>query len=207
MKKQILCGTLLSLLTAAGAQTPYIQNFASGGSVGPIPNSSPIGVAFSGTVSDIPAGQTISGLTVGLDLSGGFNGYLYAYLDAPGGTQVALMNEPGWSPGDPLNDSGPGMAITLEDTGAVNGSIQNATGSAVLTGSYNAAGLLAGFNGLAPDGTWTLFFADEVSGGGTSTLNDWSLDISTVPEPGITGLAMMGGLMIGGVWRARRGKA
>ena len=87
MKKQILCGTLLSLLTAAGAQTPYIQNFASGGSVGPIPNSSPIGVAFSGTVTDVPAGQTISGLTVGLDLGGGYNGFLYGYLVAPGGAR------------------------------------------------------------------------------------------------------------------------
>ena len=71
----------------------------------------------------------------------------------------------------------------------------------MLTGSYNAAGLLAGFDGLAPDGPWTLFFADEVSGGGTSTLNSWSLDISTVPEPGITGLALLGALMFGGIGR------
>lgn len=75
------------------------------------------------------------------------------------------------------------MNITLQDVGAANGSIQNETSSFVLSGSYNAAGSLSGFNGSAADGTWTLYFADLSSGGGASTLNSWSLGITAVPEP------------------------
>jgi len=57
------------------------------------------------------------------------------------------------------------------------------------------------FNGLNPNGTWTLFFAD-LSGGDASTLVSWGLDIAAVPEP--TTWALVGfGLMFGGVTGAR----
>jgi subtilisin-like proprotein convertase family protein len=191
-------------LVARAQETLYIQNFASGGSVGTIPDGNPIGVTFSGTVTDVPAGLTVGGLTVGLNLSGGYNGNLYAYLVSPGGTQVLLMNEPGVSAGNPFGAGGPGMNLTLQDAGAANGSIQNATSASVLTGSYNAAGLLAGFNGAAPDGTWELFFADEVSGGGTSTLNSWTLNLTAMPEPQLATLEILGGIFWGSLWLARR---
>jgi len=205
MKKQFLFGSLLLLLTVARAQeTLYIQNFASGGSVGTIPDGNPIGVTFSGTVTDVPPGLTVDGLTVGLNLSGGYNGNLYAYLVSPAGTQVELMNEPGVSVGNPFGAGGPGMDITLQDTGAANGSIQNETSASVLSGSYNAAGLLAGFNGSAPDGTWELFFASEVSGGGSSSLNSWTLNLTAVPEPQLATLEILGGILWGCRWLARR---
>ena len=38
------------------------------------------------------------------------------------------------------------------------------------------------FSSLDPNNTWTLFFSDT-SGGGQTTLNGWSLDITAVPEP------------------------
>ena len=43
---------------------------------------------------------------------------------------------------------------------------------------------------MTANGTWTLFLADMDSGGGTSTLQSWGLNISvvSVPEASMTGL-------------------
>jgi subtilisin-like proprotein convertase family protein len=174
-----------------------VETFSSGRSVGPIPDGNPVGVKFVGNVGDIPSGFTVSGLTVGLNISGGYNGDLYAYLVAPDGTLVVLLNQPGVSGSNPFGASGAGMNITLQDATTVNGSIQNVTSGSVLSGSYNAAGTLVSFNGSVADGTWTLYFADLSSGGGTSTLDSWPLDITAVPEPVNVALGIFAGLLGG----------
>jgi hypothetical protein len=46
---------------------------------------------------------------------------------------------------------------------------------------------LAAFNGLDPNGSWTLFIAD-VSAGGVGILESWSLEVTPVPEPDEIGL-------------------
>jgi len=186
-------------LAPGGSATANVQepNF-SGGS---IPDGNPTGVKFVGTVSDIPAGYTVSGLTVNLNISGGYNGDLYAYLVAPDGTLVVLLNQPGVSGSNPFGASGAGMgngsvnSFMLSDSGST--SIQNETSGSVLLGTYQAAGSLVSFNGSVADGTWTLYFADLSSGGGTSTLDSWSLDITAVPEPVNVALGIFGGLLGG----------
>ncbi len=50
-----------------------------------IPDGNPVGAAFVGSVSDLTAGTTVGGLTVGWNTSGGYDGDLYAYLVAPNG--------------------------------------------------------------------------------------------------------------------------
>jgi len=162
-------------------------------STGTIPDGNPTGVAFTGSYDQSPAGDTVSSLTVTLNISGGCNGDLYSYLVAPNGTLVLLMNQPGVAVNG-FGASGAGMNITLQDVGAVNGNIQNETSGSVLSESYNAAGSLSGFNGSSADGTWTLYFADMVNGGGTSTLNSWSLGITAVPEPANEALVMFGAM-------------
>ena len=154
----------------------------------------PVGVAISESVSDIPAGQTVVNLTVGLDLSGGYNGNLFAYLVAPNGSEVTLMDMPGVSVNG-FGASGAGMNITLQDGTVAYGDIQNETSGSVLSGSYNADGSLSGFNGSVADGTWTLYFADLASGGGTSEVNSWSLGITAVPEPVLPALLVFLGLV------------
>lgn len=182
---------------APGGSAPVRRALDSTFSGGPIPDGNPAGVTFVGTVNNIPAGFTVSGLTVGLNISGGYNGDLYAYLVAPNGTLVVLLNQPGVSGSNPFGASGAGMNITLQDATSVNGSIQSETSGSVLSGSYNAAGTLVSFNGSVADGTWTLYFADLSSGGGTSTLNSWSLNIEAVPEPVNVALGIFGGLLGG----------
>ena len=44
------------------------------------------------------------------------------------------------------------------------------------------SGLSTAFNGQNPNGAWTLFFADGVTGDET-TVTGWSLSITAVPEP------------------------
>jgi hypothetical protein len=40
------------------------------------------------------------------------------------------------------------------------------------------------YDGKNPNGIWTLYLMDGVGGEEQSTLVDWSLDITAVPEPG-----------------------
>ena len=173
-----------------------IELFNSGSSVGAIPDGDLAGATFAGTVSDFSAGATVDGsqLTVSLNFSGGYDGNLYSYLVAPNGTTVVLLNTSA--------NSGSGMNITLADGGpAITAS------SGLSSGTYAAAGTLANFNGVVADGTWDLFVADEVTGGGTSTLNSWSMNVSAVPEPSTWGvISALGLLGICGLreWRQRK---
>ena len=141
-------------------------------------------------------GSSLTGLTVTLNVSGGNNSGLYAYL-VHGGTTVTLMNQPGVGVNG-FGAYGAGMNLTLQDGYAANGSIQNTTSSAGLSGTYNAASSLAGFNPVDPNGMWTLYFADTIAGGGDATLNGWSLNITTVPEPVNVALGVFGGLLVVG---------
>jgi hypothetical protein len=54
--------------------------------------------------------------------------------------------------------------------------------SGAVIGGTSPTALLSSFNGLNPNGTWTLFIAD-VSGGDVTTVTSWGLDIAAVPEP------------------------
>ncbi|MEI9960831.1 MAG: hypothetical protein WDM76_06765 [Limisphaerales bacterium] len=93
MKTKIILGLLMVSLTGSMSAALYSETFTVTG--GAIPDGNPVGVTFGGTVNDVIG--TISGLTVGLDMSGGYNGDLYAYLVAPNGTSVLLLNRPGTS--------------------------------------------------------------------------------------------------------------
>ena len=158
----------------------------------PIPDNNPVGI-WSATSSLGSSGQFVTGITVGLNVSGGFNSDLYAYLVSPTGTLVTLLNQPATAYGSSMN-------VTLLSSGGANGNLASA-GSGALTGSYTVSGLSAFETGsVAANGAWTLFFAD-LSAGGTSKLNGWSLDLTVVPEPvawalGIFGMVLGTGLAI-----------
>jgi subtilisin-like proprotein convertase family protein len=176
---------------------------------GVIPDGNPAGANFQGLFNLASTGDLIGGVTVGLNISGGYNGDLYAYLIAPNGTMVVLMNQPGAD--SVFGADGAGMNITLVSGTSDNGSIQTA-GSGYLTGSYNVPGNnLNNFGTTASpggpaNGTWTLFFADMSSGGGTAQLDSWSVGISLVPEPVPMALGVFATLlvMLAGVKRMRQ---
>lgn len=180
-----------------------------------IPDDTATGVTDTRTVS----GSTILGITqvdLRLEFSGGWNGDLYAYLTHSSGFAVAL-NRPGKTLLDSIGSGSSGMTITLSDLAATDIHTGMA-GSGYITGTYQPdarnvdpadvlntdprTAFLSSFNGLAADGTWTLFVAD-MSAGDESTLVGWGMTINgSVPEPSRT-LLMMAGL-VGTLLRRRR---
>lgn len=192
-----------------------------------IPSGDPIGLALPASVSGLSG--AVADISVSLDITGGFNGSLYAYLAGPNGQLAILLNRVGVGVNGvgSAGYSDAGFNITLSDS-AANGNIhnyQNVAGYAALLqgGTWAPDGrnidpLSAGstliaapttsdfsvFNGINPNGTWTLFIADLASGGGTATLDSAVLDVTTVPEPS-TWVLMGGGLATVVLLRRRLG--
>lgn len=162
----------------------------------------------------------ISDVTMSLDITGGFNGDLYAYLAGPNGGFAVLLNRTGLSSGNAFGYSDAGLNVIFSDT-AANGNIHDyrtvpgyaaliSNGSAwmpdgrsidpqssgnVFDGAATTA-TLSSFVGDDPNGTWILFVAD-LSPGGQSSLVSLGLDITTVPEPQagiLMGLAALFGI-------------
>lgn len=197
----------------SGSAATYTTNFTSGfANGGTIPDANPSGWADSRTISAFGSGFRITDINVSLNVSGGFNGDLYAYLSytpATGGGSgfSVLLNRVGRTGGNPFGYGDAGFNITLDDSamtdfhlygggGAPTGSFQvdgrNVDPTTVTDASARTA-FLSSFNNLDANGTWTLFFAD-LSGGDQSTLLSWSLEITAVPEPANVALGIFGGM-------------
>ena len=175
-----------------------------------IPDNDATGIAYNFNLTD-PA-TVIQNVSVTLNLSGGWNGDLYAYL-SHGTESAVLLNRVGVSAGNADGYGNTGFSVTL--SGSTLADIHNYqalspsyNGSGQLTGTWgadgrsispNSSGLtfdsaprnatLSTLNGTDPNGSWTLFIAD-VSGGFTSTLNGYTVDVAAVPEPAETALVM-----------------
>ncbi|MEY2409829.1 MAG: hypothetical protein QOF48_2499, partial [Verrucomicrobiota bacterium] len=153
----------------------------------------------------------ITDLNVRLNISGGYNGDLFAYLVHESGYSV-LLNRVGRRSGDSLGYSDSGFNVTIDDQ-AANGDIHTyrlhefgnhitplvgpltnswapdgrATDPAVVLDTDSRTQLLSSFNGLNPNGEWTLFIAD-LGPLDTATLVSWGLDFCGLPPipPSIT---------------------
>lgn len=219
MKKHLIT-SFVALAIAASPAAAALHTFNSGfANSGVIPDANPSGWSDTRTLSGITE-TSITDLNVVLNLSGGYNGDLYGYLlyqAAPGastGTMAVLLNRVGQNTGAPGSqtyvfgfDTAGFANVTLDDQGD-DGNIHNVANPTSGSGvSYTPdGGSLASFNGLNPNGTWTLFFAD-LSGGDASTLVSWGLDITAVPEPTTWALLIFAGVAgsVGvGRWVQRR---
>ena len=165
-----------------------------------IPDGNPVGVVESFNVTSLSG--SITNVQVTLDITGGFNGDLYAYLVSPQGEFVVLLNRPGVTGSNPFGYGDAGMNITLDGL-AGNNIHDYASGSYSLSGTTWAAdgrnvnpqaagGVIYGtattanfslFQTTDPNGVWTFFIADLGAGGGSASLNNVVLTIMTVPEP------------------------
>ena len=215
-----------SLVARAGVyDSTFSSGFANSGNI-------PVGSTTGWSDSRALSGETgtIGSITVNLDISGGFNGSLYGYLTYDG-VLVTLINRVGvgssTAGSTPFGYGDSGFNVTLSSSAANNIHFyQNVpgysiNGSGQLTGTWNPDGrgisplsspgsfdstsglqTLNSFDGLSPDGTWTLFLADVASGGGTPQVLSYGLEITTVPEPVNMALGIFAGLAIlGGLWR------
>lgn len=167
-----------------------------------IPDGNPSGMSSSTSFSSVPG--TVTSVTVNLDITGGFNGDLYAYLAGPAGGFAVLLNRTGVTSGNSFGYSDSGLNITLSD-GSPNIHLYQLDGptfsNGQLTGTWAPDGRnidpqsspstfdsastgtdLSSFVGNTANGAWTLFVAD-MSSGGQATLASWGLTVVTVPEP------------------------
>ena len=166
-----------------------------------IPDGNPVGISRTVSVPVLPG--TVANVSVNLDITGGFNGDLYAYLAGPTGQFAVLLNRVGVTAGNSFGYGDAGFSITLDQSGVnihgyegtlnpLGGQLTGTwgpDGRAISPGSpaanFDSASTAANlglFNNVDPSGTWTLFLAD-MSDGGQSTLVSWGLTIVTVPEP------------------------
>lgn len=198
-----------------------------------IPDNSTVGVAD----TRIIAGQNglITSVTLSLQLTGtpassnAFNGDFYAYLQHDSGFAV-LLNRTGRTAVNGFGYGDSGFHVTFDDS-AANGDIhqyRNVTnpGGGALTGIWQPDGratnpnsvlatdtrvaMLDSFQGLDPNGAWTLFVAD-VSPIGTAALQGWTLnfEVAPIPEPGTIGfgVALLGASLLASARTSRRRRA
>ena len=114
MKQILTLMTVLAVTTAAWGQNLITTNITVNTVV---PDNNPSGLAEAFTISGVSG--AISNVTVSLDVTGGFNGDLYAYLAGPGGFAV-LLNRSGVSGTSTYGYSDAGFNITLSDASANN---------------------------------------------------------------------------------------
>jgi len=162
--------------------------------------------------------QTISHLSITLDgLTHSFPSDLDVVLAGPGGQLSMLMSEVGGDTRFPVTD----LTLTLDDLAAnslpINSALTSGTfkptrqfptlsfemPSPAPAGSSSAPASLSQFNGTDPNGTWNLFVVDESSPDSGTISRGWSMDITTVPEPGNFELAALavGCVMAIRLWR------
>ena len=203
----ILGGMACVLGLGLGAATASIVSVGSGTVGLTVPDGNAAGITS--TISVGSLGNVLNSVSLTLNISGGNNGDLYAYLSY-NGTSVVLLNRPGLT-GDP---AGIGYTtagynnVTLSDGGYAN---INMTEVPMTGGTYNPAGTggvtFANYNGVNPNGNWVLFISD-LSGGDVSfsQLDSWSLTFNAVPEPVNVALGVFAAalLAVSGFRRLRR---
>ena len=211
---------LLGLLTLTGWGQSLTTSLTNS-TVSLIPDGNPVGVMEQFNVTSISG--SITNVQVTLDITGGFNGDLYAYLVSPQGQLVVLLNRPGVTGSNPFGYGDAGMNITLDglagnnihDYGSMPGYSLNGTTWAadgrnvnplaagnILYGTPTTANLSL-FQNTDPNGVWTFFIADLGTGGGSASLNNVVLTIMTVPEPQ-TWVMLGSGLAVLALLRRRR---
>ena len=175
-----------------------------------IPDNHSAGIADTRWISTTGITRMTS-VQVSLRISGGWNGDFYAYLRHGEGFAV-LLNRPGRSADAPFGSASSGMEIDFHDeapadvhlslpsSGPASGVFQpdaRATDPAEVLSSDLRSAFLADFQGLDPNGAWTLFVAD-LSSGEQGRLESWSLRIHGIPEPGHAALLLAGFLLLAG---------
>jgi subtilisin-like proprotein convertase family protein len=183
-----------------------------------IPDNNPSSVAYA--LNFEATGLTISDIKISLDISGGWNGDLYAYL-SHGSDYAVLLNRVGATTSGADGYGTSGLDILLEPVMTHPGiadihTVPNPSSPPV---AYAADGRVAytdssrpqtldGFLDGDPGGSWTLFFADRAAGN-ASTLNSWQVDLIVIPEPGNMAMGCLAGVFLIATlvrsWRVRRG--
>ncbi len=226
--KRYLCllglSTSLALPTAHAITETYdfTSGFLNGGL---IPDGDPTGLADLRTITG-SAINSITDISVTLDIDGTWNGDLYATLQHDTGFSV-LLNRIGRTSQTGLGAWGfadTGLDVTFNDGGAFPDIHGQTSGGGELIGTFGSDGRLAdpflaldtsprsafltSFNGLDANGNWTLLVAD-LANGSVHELDDWGMTITgtgvSTPDAGSSALMLALALAgLGGLKHAKR---
>jgi subtilisin-like proprotein convertase family protein len=199
--RKLSLAVLLAGTVSASAQHYSFTNSTSAS----VPDANPNGIFSTIDVSGIPG--TITDVTLSVNISGGYNGDLYAYLSGDNGGFSVLLNRVGRTDSDPTGYSDPGMDILFSDSAAGDVHLYGGNSGAPLTGTWQPdarntdpqlaldtdprTAPLSSFDNRNPNGTWVLFLGDFANES-QSTLVSWTLNIDAVPEPSSASLLMIG---------------
>jgi subtilisin-like proprotein convertase family protein len=226
MKKQI--GIMMLALTTLVSRAD-ITNSVTASPNTAVPDGNPVGMVSTLSLSGMTG--VVSNITVALNITGGFNGDLYAYLVSPTGGMVVLLNRVGLGAANIFGAGDAGFDISLNaafaknihDYQSVSGYLSLLNGNGQITGGWqpdqrlispdaapsvfdtapDGSGNLNSLYGSDPNGVWTLFVAD-LSSGGQSKLVSWGLTVVTVPEPQTWTLLGGGLVVLWGMTRRRK---
>lgn len=214
-----MLASVCAFVTSASADTNGAYTISVNSAIA---DGNPVGLVSSTNLSGLPTG--IASVQADLNITGGFNGDLFAYLVGPNGGFAALLNRVGLSASNPFGYGRAGFNITLGD-GFLNihnyqsGGYTIADGQLINSWSpdgrninpqssgsvFDAASTSSGFgvyNLANPNGQRMLFGADLAGGDGASTLVSWGLTIA-IPEPQTWAMLISGGAMLLALRRRR----
>jgi subtilisin-like proprotein convertase family protein len=162
----------------AGATSLEISATAPGGSASTngsnatsiaIPDNNTTGISSTINISNIPAGATITGISVGLNITHTWNSDVDIFLTGSNGTQIELSTDNGGSADNYTN--------TIFSSAGVN---PITGGISPFTGTFLPEGNLATLYSLT-NGSWILTVKDDL-GGDLGTLLNWDISITyTLP--------------------------
>ncbi|WP_439151887.1 HYR-like domain-containing protein [Winogradskyella sp.] len=149
------------------------------------------------SITDIPAGATVTDVTMSIDLNHPYIGDLSFFLEGPNGEMITLMDQPGLpatSFGDSSDASVDGT-ITFTDAGVKNGEDMgdNLLGNQTVCvsddictftpddGSFTFSDFIATLGD--PNGDWTLTIADDFTSGDDGFLRGFSVNVTYETEP------------------------
>ena len=197
--KNLLSFVATAMMAGSLTLPAQITNTVVGGG-GVVPDNNPSGFASSVTIGPASGIDLISGVGVTLNLTGGYNGDLYAYV-THNGSMAILLNRIGTTGSGTFGFGDPGMSVLFRDENPNIHTFGNG-GGFPLTGTFGSDGrfadpsnlnavfsatpsrFLSTFNNTSANGTWTLFVAD-LDGGFQSTVSSWTLAVTGVPEPSV----------------------
>jgi len=220
--KSMIAAAILGLVPVSTRAQQLTQSYNGGFANGStVPDGNLTGWWDTETITSQP-GSTISNVNISISLAGGSTGDLFIYV-VHDGTLAVLANRPGVTAGNPFGYSDSSLNVVFSDAGADDfHNYQSVPGYSITGGAVwqpdgrdisplsaasvfdttprqNSGQALSLFDGESVDGTWTIFIADTVSGGGDEQVQNWGLNVTETPEPGTISLLVIGltGVLLG----------